>query len=54
MAFDPKNAMIERYGPVVRIGVEFKWVEFIQQKDPKYTRKELLAIIEEMDKERTQ
>lgn len=45
--------IIERYGEFVRIGVEFKWVEFIKP-DKKMSKAELLALIAEMDRERTQ
>ncbi len=50
---DRNLAIIERYGPLIRIGVEGKWVEFIQFKGPKPKRAELLALIEKMDRERT-
>jgi hypothetical protein len=51
--FDQKTAIIEFYGPLIRIGIEGKWIEFIQRPEKKPTRKELLALIEQMDMEKT-
>lgn len=51
---DPELAIIEFYGPVIRIGIEGKWVEFILRPEGKRpSRKQLRALIEEMDRERT-
>jgi hypothetical protein len=54
MTFDPKFAMIEYYGPLVRIGVFGKWVEFIKRPPGPKNKKAMLELIEEMDRERTQ
>ena len=37
------------YGPVIRIGIEGKWVQFIRKRP---TRKELLALIERIESDR--
>jgi len=48
------DARIEFYGPVIRIGLEGKWVEWIARPEgPKPKRKKLLALIRQMDQERT-
>ena len=44
--------IIDFWGPVVRIGLEGKWVQVIKR-DPSMTRKTLLALIHAMDKQRT-
>ena len=54
MDFEYGAPIIEFYGPVIRIGLEGKWVEFIARPDKRPSRKELLALIEQMDRERTQ
>jgi hypothetical protein len=32
--------IIEFYGPVMRLGIEGKWVEFLDRGDPPMTRKQ--------------
>jgi len=54
MAFEHGAIILEHYGDLIRIGKEGKWVEFIKRQDPPLSRRELLALIEKMDKERTQ
>jgi len=54
MAIDPELAIIEYYGPLVRVGIEGKWVEFIMRPEGPKRKKPLLDLIEEMDKARTQ
>jgi hypothetical protein len=48
------EAIIEYYGPdFARIGVEGKWVEFIRR-EPGMTKKDLLELINEMNRTKTQ
>jgi hypothetical protein len=42
---DKDDAVIEFYGPVIRIGVVGKWVQFIKRPEKRPTRKELLALL---------
>ena len=53
MEFEYGAPIIERYGPVIRIGIEGKWVEFIQAGPERLSKKDLLDIIEEIDKQKT-
>jgi hypothetical protein len=54
MSFEPSTAIIEYYGPLIRVGIEGKWVEFIARPKVRPPRKELLELIEQMGRERTQ
>jgi hypothetical protein len=45
--------ILEFYGETVRIGIEGKWVTFIAR-DRSMTRKQLMELIKEMDRKRTQ
>lgn len=54
MAFEYGAIILEHYGPLIRIGKEGKWVEFIQDDDPPLKREDIIELIEQMDKTRTQ
>ena len=55
MNFEYGAPIIDFWGPIIRVGLEGKWVEFVVNPDyPKNPpRKEILALIHEMDKGRT-
>jgi hypothetical protein len=38
----------------MRLGIEGKWVEFLDRGDPPMTRKQARELLEKMDRERTQ
>ena len=50
---DKNDAIIEFYGPVIRIGVVGKWVWFMKRPKQRPTRKELLMLIEQIDSQET-
>jgi len=52
--FELGAPIIEFYGPTLRYGVEGKWVNWIELPDGRPTRREVLALIAEEDKRRTQ
>jgi hypothetical protein len=52
--FELGAPIIEFYGPTLRYGVEGKWVNWIELPNGRPTRREVLALIAEEDKRRTQ
>jgi hypothetical protein len=52
--FELGAPIIEFYGPTLRYGVEGKWVNWIVLPNGRPKRREVLALIAEEDKRRTQ
>ncbi len=52
--FEIGAPIIEFYGPTLRYGVEGKWVNWIELSGQRPKRREVLAMIAEEDKRRSQ